>query len=125
MATFDESEEMRVERAKAAFNLIYAYGKVGDLASARAIFDAMAAFGDSEEVRIRCAKAASHLIFAHARADKPAEVLSLIERSANAQYLAPLIAGLKLYLGEKVMVAREIYEMAKDVKKFIEESKHS
>jgi hypothetical protein len=43
---------MRVERAKAAFNLSSCYGNAGDLASARAIFDAMAAFGESEEVRV-------------------------------------------------------------------------
>jgi hypothetical protein len=89
----------------------------------RAIFEAMAAFGDSEEVRGLRVKAVFQLIVAHARADRPAEALSLIERSANAQYLAPLIAGLKLYLGEKV--AREIHEMAKGVKELIEESKHS
>jgi hypothetical protein len=53
----------------------------------------------------------------------PPEALSLIERFANAQYLVPLIAGLKRYLGETV--AQEIYEFAKGVKKRIEKSKHS
>jgi len=48
------------------------------------------------------------------------QALCIIEGSEAEKYLEPLVAGLKLYLGEEVRVAHEIYEVAKDVKARIE-----
>jgi pentatricopeptide repeat protein len=150
-------EEVRIERAKASFNLITNYGKAGNLAEARVLFDAMQECGNSEEVQVERAKAAFNLIFDYGNARKleetrplfevylanagvventaeysinifvalaasghAQEVLQMLECSEGKKYLEPLLAGLKLYLGEKVWVAQEVYEVAKDVKKRIE-----
>ncbi|MBI5557082.1 MAG: AAA family ATPase [Deltaproteobacteria bacterium] len=49
------------------------------------------------------------------------EALELLVNSPAANHLEPLIAGLKLFLGEEVRTAMEILEVAKDVVKKIEE----
>jgi pentatricopeptide repeat protein len=167
MREFGDSEEVRLLRAKASVNLINAYGNTGDLAEARALFDAMREFGDSEEVQLRRAKASVNLIFAYGKAGDLAEAratfdastgqlgsllssvvhdnsnvsdldwmirifivfaalgraeesLRLIECSDDAKYFEPLVAGLRLYLGEKVWVAQEIHEVAEDIKRKID-----
>ena len=51
------------------------------------------------------------------------EALGILEPSPAARHLEPLIAGLKLYLGEDVKTAAEILEVAKDVVTRIEERK--
>ncbi|MDR2031510.1 MAG: hypothetical protein LBP86_04475 [Azoarcus sp.] len=166
MASLGDSEEVRVERAKASFNLITDYGKAGELAKARAIFEAMASLGDSEEVRAERAEASVNLISAYgnsgdlaeaqmifdthssllnsllsvahsnidriiyplialAALDRAKELLRLIECLDNAEPLEPMVVGLKLYLGKNVWAAREIYEVAKDVKNRISELKEA
>jgi tetratricopeptide (TPR) repeat protein len=49
------------------------------------------------------------------------QTLKVLEGSASAGVLEPLIVGLRMYLGEDVRVAAEIMEIGKDVAKRIEE----
>ena len=49
------------------------------------------------------------------------EILKAIEKSESAKILEPLIVGIKIYLGLEVMVAKEIYEVGKDIAKNIKE----
>ena len=53
------------------------------------------------------------------------EAVAMIEESASAKCLEPLIVGLRLYLGEDVRAAAEITEVGKDVAKRIMERKNS
>ena len=68
-----------VGRAQATFDLIFAYGEVGNLAEARALFEAMKAFGDSEEVKLERAKASVNLIYYYGNAGNLAEARALFE----------------------------------------------
>ncbi|MCX5770485.1 MAG: hypothetical protein NTZ09_09475, partial [Candidatus Hydrogenedentes bacterium] len=51
------------------------------------------------------------------------EAVKMIEESPSAEYLEPLIVGLRVYLGEEVKAAAEILEVGKDVAKRISERK--
>ena len=51
---------------------------------------------------------------------QPQEALRMIENSEVEKYLEPLVEGLRLYIGEDIRVAHEIYEVARDVKARIE-----
>jgi hypothetical protein len=49
------------------------------------------------------------------------ELSEMLENSEVKEYLQPLAVALKMYQGEKVIVADEILEVAEDVVKKIEE----
>jgi len=49
------------------------------------------------------------------------EAVKILEESASAEALEPLVVGLRMYLGDDVHVATEIMEIGKDVVKRIEE----
>jgi hypothetical protein len=58
-----------------------------------------------------------------AAAGCPREALNLLQGSPSADLMEPLIAGLRLFLDEEVRVPVEVLEVAKDVKKRIEEQR--
>ena len=58
---------------------------------------------------------AIELFVALAAAGFAKEALTLLKESPAAKSLEPLVAGLKLFLGEDVKSAVEIFEVAKDV----------
>ncbi|MDR1064658.1 MAG: hypothetical protein LBL48_12155 [Azoarcus sp.] len=122
MREFGDSEEVRLERAKASVNLIHDYAKVGDLAEARAIFDidsnmpcaflsAISHDSDNTEYLARV----THTFMLLAALGRAGELLRLIECSGSAKYFEPLVVCLRRHLGEKVWVAWEIHEVAKDM----------
>ena len=53
------------------------------------------------------------------------EALDLLTQSKSAANLEPLIVGLKIFLGERPLVAQEIFEVGQDVAKRIQEKQKS
>jgi hypothetical protein len=49
------------------------------------------------------------------------KALELLIQSPSAELLEPLIAGIRIYLGEEVRIATEILEVGKDVAERIRE----
>jgi hypothetical protein len=69
MGELGDSEEVKLERAKAAFNLIAHYGNAGQLPDARALFKDMKYLGDSDEVQEL--RAFAHEILQQCEGGKP------------------------------------------------------
>ena len=70
---------MKLERAEASVNLIFAYGNADNLTEARALFEAMKELGDSEEVKLERAKASFNLIVDYGKAGNLTEARSLFD----------------------------------------------
>jgi tetratricopeptide (TPR) repeat protein len=120
----DDSNGKRNLYAMALVVMIFAYGNKGDLAEARAVFDANSdALIDILYELPRCNdnKRSGYLgeviktFVCFAAMGRPKESLRLIKDSGSEEYLEPLVVCLRRMLGEKVWVAREIHEVAKDV----------